>query len=96
MQKNKFAALIIVGLFMGAGAAQATSAFPTAAEEGSGSSVNAPLPANTNAVIPTGFPAAALEGGEANEQAARVSTRLTNTEHYSSAKGSVFPSTAIE
>ena len=94
MLKHKFAALIITGLFLGTGAAQASSVFPSAAEEGSGYSVNAPLPEPTNAVNPIGFPTAALEGGEFNEQVNRAAA-TSQSGNYARAN-SVFPSTAIE
>ncbi len=50
MFTRKFALIVAAASFLGAGAAQA-SVFPGAAEvSGFGPSVNAPLPANTNAV----------------------------------------------
>ncbi|MGA0025311.1 MAG: hypothetical protein ACO3F9_11795 [Burkholderiales bacterium] len=68
MMKYKFSPLIIAGLFFATGAAQAAPVFPSAAEEGSEYSVNAPLPANTHAVAITAddntFPSAAIEGSE--------------------------------
>ncbi|MGE0558930.1 MAG: hypothetical protein AB7O69_11780 [Burkholderiales bacterium] len=68
MLKHKFSPLIIAGLLFAAGAVQAAPVFPSAAEEGSEHSVNAPLPEKTNAVAITAddntFPSAAIEGSE--------------------------------
>lgn len=68
MLKHKFSPLIIAGLLFAAGAVHAAPVFPSAAEEGSEYSVNAPLPAKTNAVAITAddntFPSAAIEGSE--------------------------------
>lgn len=68
MLKHKFSPLIVAGLLFAAGAVQAAPVFPSAAEEGSEHSVNAPLPANTHAVAIAAddntFPSAAIEGSE--------------------------------
>lgn len=104
MIKNKFAAIVVTGLLATAGFAQASSTFPSAAEEGSEYSVNAPLAATpaglTGAVA--GFPSAGIEGSESSLHKIEVNTTRQVTaprnleRSYAGGRSSVFPSSAME
>jgi hypothetical protein len=99
MFKRNLAITLAAVLLSAAGAAQAsTSTFPTAAEEGSGFSVNAPLPAAVSGLsgADSVFPSAALEGGEHNGQYAGHTTPRNLERSYAGGHGSVFPSAAME
>ncbi len=101
MFKRNVATFITTILLTAAGAAQAaTSTFPSAAEEGSGASVNAPLPATVSGLrgADSAFPSAAPEGGEHQTPYAYAGyTTPRNLEHsYAGGHGGVFPSSAME
>lgn len=99
MFKRNAATLITTILLTAAGATQAaTSTFPSAAEEGSEFSVNAPLPAAVSGLsgADSVFPSAALEGGESNERYAVHTTPRNLERSYAGGHGGVFPSSAME
>jgi hypothetical protein len=99
MFKRNFAVIITTVLLSAAGAVQAASStFPSAAEEGSESSVNAMLPAIVSGLTGANsvFPSAAPEGGERNEQYADRSTPRNLERSYAGGQGGVFPSAAME
>lgn len=104
MIKHKFAAIVVTGLLATAGFAQASSTFPSAAEEGSEYSVNAPLAATpaglTGAVA--GAPSAGIEGSESpSRQIQATTTRQATTPRnlersFAGGQDGVFPSAAME
>lgn|GEM_PF-2995772 len=99
MFKRKLAVTLTAVLLSAAGAAQAaTSTFPSAAEEGSGVSINTPLPAavSGHSGALSGFPSAASEGGETSGQTATYSGTHNLERSYARGPGDVFPSTAVE
>ncbi len=99
MFKRNLAITLTAVLLSAAGAAHAaTSTFPSAAEEGSGPSINAPLPAPDNSLSGAAsvFPSAAPEGGEVNTQFAATTTTRNLERSYARGPGDVFPSTALE
>ncbi len=99
MFKRNVATLITTILLTAAGATQAaTSVFPSAAEEGSGYSVNAPLPAAVSGLsgAESVFPSAAPEGGEHQSQYAGFTTPRNLDRSYAGGHGGVFPSSAME
>ncbi|MGV3628290.1 MAG: hypothetical protein ACO1PN_11465 [Betaproteobacteria bacterium] len=99
MFKRNFAVIITSVLLSATGAVQAAgSTFPSAAEEGPESSVNAMLPAIVSGLTGANsvFPSAALEGGERSEQYVDRSTPRNLDRSYASGQGSVFPSAAKE
>lgn len=99
MFKRNAATLITAILLTSAAAAQAaTSTFPSAAEEGSGFSVNAPLPASVGGLSGADhvFPSAASEGGESHERYADRTTPRNLERSYAGGHGGVFPSSAME
>ncbi|MEN9784058.1 MAG: hypothetical protein RJA24_1401 [Pseudomonadota bacterium] len=99
MFKRNLAVTLTAVLLSAAGAAQAaTSSFPSAAEEGSGVSINSPLPAagsNVGGAGP-GFPSAASEGGETSGQTAAYTTPRNLESSYAGGHGGVFPGSAME
>ncbi len=98
MFKRNFAVIIATALLSVSGAVNAASPFPTAAEEGGGYSVNAPLPATDSGLsgADSVFPSAALEGGESDAQYASRSTPRNLERSYAGGQGGVFPSSAME
>jgi len=99
MFKRHFAVTLTAVLLSAAGAAQAaTSTFPAAAEEGSGVSINTPLPVATIGLGAAGtvFPSAALEGGESNERIAGYSTPRSLERSYAGGHGGVLPNSAMD
>ncbi len=92
MIKHKFAAIVVTGLLAASGFAQANSTFPSAAEEGSEYSVNAPLavtPAGLSGAV-AGTPSAAIEGSEVSTQ------QTTKPRNLERSFAGTFPSAAVE
>ena len=99
MFKRNLAVTLTAVLLSAAGAAQAaTSSFPSAAEEGSGVSINTPLPATISSLSSAGsaFPFAASEGGETNGQTAAYTTPRNLERSYAGGHSGVFPSSSME
>lgn len=98
MFKRNFAVIITTALLSVTGAAHAASPFPSAAEEGGGYSVNAPLPATVSGLsgADSVFPSAAREGGESDAQYASRTTPRNLERSYAGGHGGVFPSSAME
>lgn len=98
MFKRNFAVIIAATLLSAAGAVHAASPFPSAAEEGSGHSVNAPLPATVSGLsgADSVFPSAAREGGESTTREALASTPRNLDRSYADGRSIVFPNSAME
>lgn len=95
---RKFAGFAVAGLLLAAGAAQANPGFPSAAQEGSEYSVNAPLPAQTAGLTGASqsFPSAAIEGSERAERVAVQSTPRNLERSVAEGRTSAFPNSAME
>ncbi len=98
MFKRNFAAIITTALLSVTGAVHAASPFPSAAEEGGGYSVNAPLPVTVSGLSGANsvFPSAAREGGEGDAQYASRITPRNLDRSYADGRSSVFPNAAME
>jgi hypothetical protein len=82
-----------------AGVAQAAASnFPTAADEGSGVSINTPLPAAVGSLSGSGpeFPSAASEGGETHGKTAAYTTPRNLERSFAGGHSSVFPGASME
>ncbi|MBX9903094.1 MAG: hypothetical protein K2Y31_01970 [Burkholderiales bacterium] len=99
MFKRNLAVIITSVLLSAAGAVQAANpTFPSAAEEGPESSVNAMLPAIVSGLTGADsvFPSAGKEGSEDDMQNARFGSPRNLERSYAGGHGNVFPSAAIE
>ncbi|MDP1671589.1 MAG: hypothetical protein Q8L65_00565 [Burkholderiales bacterium] len=98
MFKHNLSAAAVTALLAVAGSVHAASPFPSAADEGYGLSVNAPLPAGSGAAALTGstFPSAGQEGHEAGGAYAERSTPRNLENRYAGVLSSVFPSSGQE
>lgn len=98
MFKHNLSAAAFTALLAVAGSVHAASPFPSAADEGYGLSVNAPLPAGggTAALSDSTFPSAGQEGPEEGGTYAERSTPRKLENRYAGGFGGVFPSAAVE